>query len=282
VPDNEPAVSARDAGKTTVAAAKPEFQSTSYIERYAHLFADDNATNEKSAATAPSQPLGGGVQNSRNTSAASPSTPPAHASSDGDEESIEQYMNKLLQRVRGQSAGPAASQAPRTANVPKAPLAHQPMTTGQPAGATTGEPSSPSGSAFAWAASFGAGRQKSSTPAPKTDLEALRALANESARRAISRHALRKLRRNALTKTIVSTLAGVTSLWLILESAHWRSLQCITAGVALLVAAYWAGQTYRTLLESLREKAYDEEDGLEESTPAFHSPLPIDVDKPAT
>ena len=81
---------------------------------------------------------------------------------------------------------------------------------------------------------------------------------------------------------IVATLAGVTSLWLILESPGFRTLQFVTAGVALLVAAYWAGQTCRTLLESLRAKAYDgPEEVSDESVTGFQSPLPIDVDKPA-
>ena len=61
-------------------------------------------------------------------------------------------------------------------------------------------------------------KRKVSSPAPQTDLGALRALANETARRAISRHELRKHRRNAVTKVIVATLAGVTSLWLMLDS----------------------------------------------------------------
>jgi hypothetical protein len=158
-----------------------------------------------------------------------------------------------------------------------------PSTTGQPVATTGSEPEASSDGTFVWRTRFGASRQKSSASAPKTDLEALRALANESARRAISRHALRKLRRNALTKTIVASLAGVTSLWLILESPHWRTLQFITACVSLMVAAYWAGQTYRTLLASLREKASDEpEEGLEEAAPDLHSPLPIDLDRPTT
>jgi hypothetical protein len=154
--------------------------------------------------------------------------------------------------------------------------------TGHPAAATGDEPSSSSASKFVWAAKLDGARQKSSRPAPKTDLEALRALANETARRAINRHALRKHRRNALTKVIVSTLAGVTSLWMMLESPDWRTLQFNTACVALLVAAYWAGQTYRALLQALREKAIDDaDDESDEPGTGLHSPLPIDIDKRA-
>ena len=49
--------------------------------------------------------------------------------------------------------------------------------------------------------------------------------------------------------------------------------------MSLLVAAFWAGETYRTLVESLRVKAYDgPEAGLVESE-AYQAPgLPIDVE----
>jgi predicted nuclease with TOPRIM domain len=262
------------------APVKQEFQPTSYIERYSHLFADDEAVRENSPKLGTTRPLGDGGPKPGHAQAQRESTATTHASSSGDEESIEQYMNQLLQRVRGQSAGPVASQAPQTPRTIEA-KAQPRLPAMQPAG-TASEPGLSPANPFAWAPNFGTARPKSSTPAPKTDLEALRALANESARRAISRHALRKLRRNALTKAIVATLAGVTSLWLILESADWRSLQCITAGVALLVAAYWTGQTYRTLLQSLRERAYDDvpEDEVEQPVASFHSPLPIDVERP--
>src|SRR5262249_1160102 len=89
-------------------------------------------------------------------------------------------------------------------------------------------------------------RRRVSTPIPTTNLGALRALANETARLAISRHELRTLRRNAKTKTIVATLAGVTSVWLMLDATDWRSLQFIAACGSLLVAAYWAGEAFRT------------------------------------
>jgi hypothetical protein len=118
-------------------------------------------------------------------------------------------------------------------------------------------------------------------PAPQTDLEALRALANESARRAISRHAMRKHRRNAVTKMIVSTLAGFTSLWLMLDSPHWLTLQFITACVAMLVAAYWAGETLRVLLQTLKVGLPDETDHeIEELSGKLRAQLPIDLVSP--
>jgi hypothetical protein len=275
------AVSPFEPVKTDFAESKSEVKATSYIERYAHLFADDNQPTKSPAAPASSESTG---SSARKPTSLAPMLPAVATSSaaDADEESIEQYMNKLLQRVRGQSAGPAETQAQPAGAVAKMILNQPEKMTGRPAAASADELSVSTTNKFAWA-NYDAGRQKSSTPAPKTDLEALRALANETARRAISRHALRKHRRNALTKVIVSTLAGVTSLWMMLESPDWRTLQFNTACVALLVAAYWAGQTYRALLQALREKAIDDpEDELAETGTGLHSPLPIDVDKPST
>jgi hypothetical protein len=115
--------------------------------------------------------------------------------------------------------------------------------------------------------------------APTTDLGALRALANETARSAISRHGLKKHRRDAVTKVIVSSLAGIASLWLMLDAANWLDLQFIAACVALIVAAYWAGEAGRATLESFRAAAYDgpsaEHEGIESRASAA---LPIDVE----
>jgi hypothetical protein len=47
-----------------------------------------------------------------------------------------------------------------------------------------------------------------------------------------------------------------------------------------LAAAYWAGQTYRTVIETFRAAAYDgPDDGLNELVEALRHQLPIDIDK---
>jgi hypothetical protein len=121
-------------------------------------------------------------------------------------------------------------------------------------------------------------RRKSSIPAPQTDLEALRALANESARRAISRHSLRKYRRNATTKVIVSTLAAMTSVWLMIESPDLLHWQFLGACGTMVIAAYWTGQTIRALLETLRVTAPDDtEKEIREISAELQARLPIDV-----
>jgi hypothetical protein len=112
------------------------------------------------------------------------------------------------------------------------------------------------------------------------DLEAFRAVANESARRAISSHGLRKHRRKAVTKMVVATLAGLTSVLLMLEAPDLRDLQFIAACVSLLATAYWAGQTCGALLESFRAASYDgPKQDLNDLADPFHPALPIDVDR---
>jgi hypothetical protein len=95
-------------------------------------------------------------------------------------------------------------------------------------------------------------------PAEKpADLETLRALANETARHAIGVYTSKKHRRDAVTKFIVASLAGMTSVWLMMLAPDWRDLQFISACLSLVVAAYWAGQTYATLVEMHRAEEYD-------------------------
>jgi hypothetical protein len=196
---------------------------------------------------------------------------------DDEEESIEQYMAKLLQRVRGDSAPAPASQA---APQPSGPLGYEPelisptmsLSAISLRDAMTVQPGDGDGSQPEFIG------RKPSMPAPQTDLEALRALANESARRAISRHAVRKHRRKAGTKVIVSALAAMTSVWLMLESPTWVHPLFITACVSTLVAAYWAGETIRALRKSSHMAAPDEtEEEIKEIAAELQARLPIDV-----
>ena len=251
-------------------AVKPE--RTSFIEQYSHLFAEDDAASEekpiRSNEPAPANVLAKGVVRAEVAGLPTPASE--------DEDTIEQYMAKLLQRVRGDSAG-AKSTSEQPSHMPLNAPAMQPVdsSTEHSAAMALGSPETYSGGDASASDVPGAVyselvKRRVASLGPTTNFGALRALANESARMAISRHELTKLRRNAVTKTIVATLAGVTSLWLMLESPDWRNIQFITACGALLVAAYWAGETCRTLLNSLRIAAYE---GPEETA------LPIDVEE---
>ena len=263
-------------------------RTSSFIERYAHMFTDDDSVDEASQPAAPPRQAEDDnlVRKPRAFGGTVPSDQAPEPSED--EESIEQYMAKLMQRVRGEGPRVAASQAPiaaapEVADVPgpagqaSSPAAIHEMPL--PTDASTPSASEVNKEEFL-TTSLGTVRRKSVTVERPANLEAFRALANESARRAISTHALHKHRRNAVTKAIVATLAGMTSVFVMLEAPSWLDLQFITAGVSLLAAAYWAGQTYGTLVESFRAAAYDgPEELLENLIDPFRPALPIDVEQ---
>jgi hypothetical protein len=267
--------------------APPKAQPTSFIERYSHLFAEE-AAEQATTAVVPAQPFANVVTNLKPRTIGivrSEGSEPKSSASD-DEESIEQYMAKLLQRVRGDGPVHVASQAaPSPVATQEVASATKSMSLQQPAPAAdeisqpvAREPMSED-EATEELANWDVSKRKAAMPASATDMGALRALANATARRAIGRHELVKHRRDAVTKVIVSTLAGMTSLWLMLLAPSWHDIQFIAAGVSLIVAAYWAGETFRAWLESMRAAGYDgPEEYLHDSEPTHHPALPIDVE----
>ncbi|MCI0335899.1 MAG: FHA domain-containing protein [Planctomycetes bacterium] len=249
----------------------------SNIERYSHTFADDAAAIDPQPVpvVAPLRAEENSTRKPRNLGVAQLGGGSSSLAGGDVEESIEEYMKKLLQRVRGESPTPTANAVPMDRGDGIPPLT-RPVGVG-PAPLTV-PPSVASGDLLS-SINSDLGKRKVSMPAPQTDLEALRALANESARRAISRHTRRKHRKNAITKVIVSSLAGFTSLWLMFHSENMISLQFVTACVSILVAAYWAGETLRSLLEALRVAARDETDAeIEELTLEIRSTLATEVE----
>jgi chromosome segregation ATPase len=260
----------------------------SYIQRYAHLFQEDDAESVQPSPLRQSPEL---PSNRPSTSGQAMAGQSQRPSGSDDEESIEQYMAKLLQRVRGD--GPLATVGAAAPVQVAASTSYGNSPAFGVTSATVSEPTTESQYVQLEQASAvqpnaesvppqteNIGPRWSSSPAPATDLRSLRALANETARRAIGTHELRKHRRNMVTQIIVSMLAGVTSLWLMLESSDWLTVQFVIACMSLVVAAYWAGQTYRTLLESFRVAAFDRpEMTTEDEQPTEDSGLPIDVDE---
>lgn len=261
---------------------KPVAQPTSFIERYAHLFAHDDAAENPSPMPArqpaaesslAAQPRVTGVMHSEGGSVPTPAS--------DEEESIEEYMAKLLQRVRGDvpmASVPLAAPAlaPKAVNpvAAVAPARSQVVSRDEsPAASEQAALEDAAQAAVDWDAIA-----RKAAAVPKADLGALRALANQTARRAISRHELTKHRRDTVTKVIVSMLAGMTSLWLMLDAPSWYDLQCVTAGVALIGAAYWAVEAYHEMTQTWRAAAaYESLHGDEEESAV---PLPIDVVEP--
>jgi len=281
-PESSAEPSATSAGNSWQAAP-----AKSFIEQYGHLFAEDDAGAEPSsdgpptAAAAVSSDSDKIVRKQQNMGRVAEGDGPTATASE-DEESIEQYMSRLLQRVRGDQ--PQVGNTPALAST--SPLS---FPTGMPLStpnvgattkptATTGELPGAVAKGDRLTTSLGTVRRKAPIVEQPADLKTLRDLANETARRAISTHGLRIHRRKAITKVIVSLLAGMTSLWMMLDAGDWRNLQFITACVALVAAAYWAGQAFCELLETFRAATYDgPEDKLQGFANLPPSNPPVDV-----
>ena len=247
--------------------ASDQPRTVSYIDRFAHMFADEltvePAPASPAAPPAVADPVAGKPRNGPviRADGSAPATTVGEV-----EESIEDYMAKLLQRVRGERPYVAGSQAPPAAKPqqdatasppqfsPPDPTALPPAIAAQEAVSATNETRKSLDERVPDLSDL---IRKAPVIGQPTNLKALRALANETARHAIGVHASKKHRRDAMSKFVVASLAGMTSVWLMMLAPSWRDLQFISACVGLLIAAYWAGQVYSNLVEMQRAGDYD-------------------------
>jgi hypothetical protein len=160
------------------------------------------------------------------------------ATSHDDEESIDQYMSRLMERVRATSGGVA----PSSPTMPTASPQVEPRETSKADAAQEAE--SPMFSAAAPAEDANQPMEmtpRTVAPEKNVNLSALRELANLSAQSALGRHSRQVLVHTMYSKllvAIVALAAGGALLWM------WRSLGAMqttfyAALVALLVAIYW-------------------------------------------
>jgi hypothetical protein len=225
----------------------------SFLDRYAHMFTDDKED------VAP-------LRHEDNTAPLREAVPPPEVHAD--EESVEQYMAKLLDRMRGGPAGSSVSSSfeesqPRAVEPSPAPVARQ---VEQPPAERP---------MFTHLEEM---KTKAAAPEQPSDMAAMRALANQSARHALSLHAARKLRRTAITRVIVTALAASVAVYLLLNSPTWRSLAFAAGCAAAFASLYWGMLTMGTLLKGFQLGAFDdyEEEVADENS--LNPPLPIDVD----
>jgi hypothetical protein len=274
VSEKEREVSASTNEHATEAETAPA-QSASFIDRYSHLFAEDETA---APAVIGAPPIPQAVQASSLPAVSVTPSSAVNASGSGEDESIEQYMAKLMKRVRGEDStaalsvtAPAATPATEQSEVPTAVSASSDVPEHKDAVDLAAEAGQAQEVPSEVPVNWDAFTRRAAT-APTTDLGALRALANQTARGDISRHRLKTHRRDAKTKVIVSVLAGMTSLWLMLAAPNWRDIQFITACVSLIVAAYWAGEALREMVRWMRIG----HDGFGADS-AEDAALPIDV-----
>jgi hypothetical protein len=238
--------------------ALPASAPESFIDRYSHLF-----PAEDDSAAPPAAPQRAVVEPTAVFSHEAPSSPEGHA----DEESVEQYMARLLERMRGPGAPtPSAEESTVVSNASQLestvvsdpevvePENHELITDLE--------------------------ELKSSVPAPERShsLAAMRELANESARHAIGVHTARRLRRAARTQAIIALLGAAVGTYLLIEAPNWQTLQFAGGCVAGFVALYWGKLTLMTLIEGIRLGAFEHANDEIDPEKSLHPPLPIDVE----
>jgi hypothetical protein len=183
-----------------------------------------------------------------------------------DEASIEEYMQRLLDRVRSGPSSASASGVPaespkNVASSPRAGLRN----------ATTGGTALSAGSRVS---GRGAGGVRTATkPAPevKSDLQALRELANSNARRAINRSVVRRSSSRGLAKSIIAgtaLLSGVALLFIEVEDAKIKF-----GGIALfmIIAIVWGFDTFKDFYCMLLNRDKEDQDEAQESGPPAKS-----------
>ena len=256
----------------------------SYLERYAGMFEDDaDGSADSSRPQPPSQEP---PHTNRHESPHDHATTADHHVGHGDEESVEQYMAKLLQRMRGESAG--SSGLSYSSSVEAVESEASSARSGGPEAAEPAVDSTNEAWSTAAIVDEAASRTllnnieelKPKTPAPQfaADMRALRALANQSTRHAIGIHTARKLRRNALTRCVIAVLAIFAGLYLLVYSSSWWSLQFAGACVALFAALYWTKLTFGSLMRAIQVGAFQHFTNDDDEDP-LNPPLPIDVDR---
>jgi hypothetical protein len=276
VPATQDLEVATEANLVEESPAQANLPPTSFIEKYSHMFADEPAGELP-------------VADSRQLAANEPDSPPLtmgalRSDRSGDtsshrenEESVEQYMAKLLQRVRGSVPVAAVSVGDDVGEPPidvVAALPDAPLNTAETPEESDLESSDEEAEV---AVNWNALARRAA--APVSNMGALRDLANESARRAISHHHLRKHRRNAVSKAIFSVLAGIGGLWMMLDAPNWQHLQFLGACILLIAAVYWAGEAVRAMLGSFWTATHDGPKGRYGGIdPYYETELPIDVE----
>jgi hypothetical protein len=161
-----------------------------------------------------------------------------------DDDSIETYMSRLLQRVRGESgaasAAPAkahpAQQAKTNHDGPPAASVPQPATT-QPLASLD---------------------EIKAGPAPERswNMAALRDLANQTAHCAIETSTLRQQRESALLKLAISLLGIICGLVVMKLSPSYTSPEFISGLVPLCAGLVWAVLTLVLLLRAIRDGSF--------------------------
>ena len=178
-----------------------------------------------------------------------------------EDESIEDYMQRLLQRVRsGPNSSPMAvsgnnrksslpSISKRVTELPEL-SAEVPLPSPSPSGQEFSPASTPLSRPFSSLPPRAANR----APEAKADLDALRELANSNARRAIKRSDKRRNNNDFLVNVVVCVFSLACGLALLVMNGFRINVTFLGMTTAFLVSILWGVDSVRTYLTMLREQ----------------------------
>lgn len=159
------------------------------------------------------------------TSAAGAEAAEAETAADGDD-SIEQYMAGLLQRMRG---GDSAAAEPSSIHKPIASSKPKPVEVLEPIHSETSADWDPAQMP-----------PRRSAPEQNTDIAKMRALANMTTKSAIDASRHRRIQTEAISKGLVSGIATIAGIVLISLSPNVLSMGFLGGVAALIVGTNWA------------------------------------------
>ncbi|MEO1496697.1 MAG: FHA domain-containing protein [Planctomycetota bacterium] len=213
-----------DAAETPAEPHEPE----SFYEKFAHTLPDDDVVPEPAAALPPA-----------------PMPEPEAPAEAGDDESLEDYMQRMMQRLRGEESPAAPAPQPVAKPVVAARVAKAPPAP---------EPAAPAPEPVKRLENL---EELKRGPAPEHghDMGALRQLANQSARQAIDLSAVNKTKEHASLRLIFAIISMVGGAVVCLLSPELLDVATLTGAAAMAVGGYFLYRTYSTGVAK-----HDEED----------------------
>lgn len=237
------------------------FQPESFIDRYSHIF---DETNDCEAPTLPG------------ASFVTESTTDLHDVAGDDTAALEAYMANMMKRVRGESSSdaivpPISHEVAAERQAFSNPVARMDTLTHRVGTTVDAELLEPDTESLIDLQEL---RQSSQKPPLPTSLSAMRELANSSARQAIAKHRKRRHFEGALSKLLVTGIAGSTAAYMLLTADSFLSTYFLAGCGVAVVSGYWGLKLCGILLEIIRDGINRGSTlvELEDST----DPLPID------
>jgi chromosome segregation ATPase len=237
------------------------FQPESFIDRYSRIFDDETE------AALPITPAGPTVTTH---------VPEFQDIVDDDSAALEAYMANMMRRVRGETSSEAVVPPIPQESATEAPIFNNPASrmntltqrVAESAFADTNESVEES------LICLNELKQTSQKPPLPTSLLAMRELANSSARQAIAKHRKRRHFEGALSKLLVSGIAGGTAAYMLFTADSYLSTYFLAGCGVAIVSGYWGAKLLGIVLEIIRDGINNESAPaeLDDST----DPLPID------